>query len=237
MSTAAAAAAVSGFDASSAAPGACGLLQAAIDAAAPGETITIPGGVYREKLFIERPVTVQAAPGEAVELVWETEDHYEPVISCAGAEGVRLVGLSIRHASPSVANNYAVFLQGGSVQLEGCTITSSTGTGLAAEGGSHSLRDCRLLQCERHGMAAFGTIEGGECQVDVFGCSLEGNKQNGALIRDGSEARLRDSELRSNGEYGVSVAYAAVSIANCRFVGNRRGSVRQGDGADVESTE
>ena len=47
----------------------------------------------------------------ASQVVWQTEDHYEPVLTCESAEGVVVKGLRLKHASPSVANNYAVFLQ------------------------------------------------------------------------------------------------------------------------------
>ena len=55
--------------------------------------------------------------------------------------------------------------QGGSVTLEDCTITSSTGSGVAAEGGEHVIRRCRLFGCERHGLAVFGTLDGDGCQA------------------------------------------------------------------------
>lgn len=119
------------------------------------------------------------------------------------------------------------------MQLEGCTVHSATGSGVAAEGGEHALRSCRLLQCERHGLAVFGTLEGEECQVDVFECSLEGNKLDGVLVRDGGSVRLRDSELRGNGGYGMSASYATASVAGCRFGGNRKGEVQAGPGSDV----
>eukprot|EP00873_Tetraselmis_striata_P028199 jgi/Tetstr1/448463/TSEL_035731.t1 len=159
------------------------------------------GGVYREKLLVERPVTIQAAQGESVQVIWETEDHYEPVLSCVAAHGVRVVGLDLQHASPFHRQ-----------QLRRVSAGRQRGDG-------------ELL--------FFGTLEGEECQVDVFDCSLEGNKLDGVLVRDGGSMRLRDSELRSNGGFGVAVSYGAASIAGCRFGGNRQGEVQAGPGADV----
>lgn len=50
-------------------------------------------------------------------IVWETDRPYESVVQSSG-EDVHLIGLKLRHSSPSVANNYAVFMQGGSLLLE-----------------------------------------------------------------------------------------------------------------------
>ena len=45
-------------------------------------------------------------------VVWETSEPYKAVLEGSPAAGGALVrGLTLRHRSPSVANNYAVFLQ------------------------------------------------------------------------------------------------------------------------------
>lgn len=45
-------------------------------------------------------------------VVWETSEPYQAVLEGTPAAGGALVcGLTLRHRSPSVANNYAVFLQ------------------------------------------------------------------------------------------------------------------------------
>ncbi len=55
------------------------------------------------------------AQGGVTQVVWEVARPYESVVQLteAGVE-VQLEGLSFRHSSPSVANNYAVFVQVGS---------------------------------------------------------------------------------------------------------------------------
>jgi hypothetical protein len=50
---------------------------------------------------------------QAVELVWETLEPYQSTIQVVTGEDVTIRGLSVRHSSKSVANNYAVFLQVG----------------------------------------------------------------------------------------------------------------------------
>ena len=53
-------------------------------------------------------------------VVWETQKPYESVLQ-SSAPGAVVRGLRLRHSSPSVANNYAVFMQGGSLRLEART--------------------------------------------------------------------------------------------------------------------
>lgn len=44
-------------------------------------------------------------------VVWETSEPYQAVLEAGpGAGGTLVRGLTLRHQSPSVANNYAVFL-------------------------------------------------------------------------------------------------------------------------------
>lgn len=67
---------------------------------------------YAERLVLERPITIVGSPDDpsAVELVWETDEPYQPVIMFA-SDGAVVRGLQIRHRSPSIAQNYAVYFQ------------------------------------------------------------------------------------------------------------------------------
>ncbi len=66
---------------------------------------------YRERLLISKRVAVEAAPGAKVVVEWRSGKPYECAVGSAGPCGGVLRGLAVRHSSPSVANNYAVFLQ------------------------------------------------------------------------------------------------------------------------------
>ena len=51
-------------------------------------------------------------------LVSETKRPYEAVVEASAPGGALLHGLRLRHASPSVANNAAVFARAGALTLE-----------------------------------------------------------------------------------------------------------------------
>ena len=58
-------------------------------------------------------VTVAAAAvqGAKVVVTWETSSPYQPVLHCTSGCHAAIRGITMRHASPSVADNYAVHLQ------------------------------------------------------------------------------------------------------------------------------
>lgn len=60
--------------------------------------------------------------------------------------------------------------QGGDALIEGCNISSSSGTGIGSEGAFPTIRDCIVSGCVGHGLALFGGLEedalgGGSIQV------------------------------------------------------------------------
>jgi hypothetical protein len=57
-------------------------------------------------------------------------------------------------------HHYAASVQAGSITLEQCDITSSSGVGVGVEGAAVRLKGCHIHDCERHGLAVFGSLEG-----------------------------------------------------------------------------
>ena len=83
---------------------------------------------------------------------------------------VRLVGLRLRHASPSVASNYAVACRGTSfsrdgapglapdLELVGCEVASATGSCVGVEGGAVAAAGCRMEGAATHGARALSAV-------------------------------------------------------------------------------
>lgn len=155
-------------------------------------------------------------------IVWETDRPYESVVQSSGVD-VRLIGLKLRHSSPSVANNYAVFMQGGSLLLEDCDISSSTGSGVGSEGGQLSLIHCSVHNCKRHGVAMFGDLEGSQGEALLQDCSLSGNELNGLLVADNAHTVLKGGSVSRNGGYGVYVKDGMADVEGNTFERNGQG--------------
>lgn len=120
-------------------------------------------GRYLERLVITQPVSITAAPGAAVEVAWQTGAPYEAAVEVLGVrqpDAVLLRGLRIRHSSKSVANNYAVRLEGCDATLLDCDVSSASGDGVGIEGGAPRLLRCAVHDCQRHGEPALLAVLG-----------------------------------------------------------------------------
>jgi len=204
-------------------------------------TIRVGPGLYQERLVISGPVIIEAYPqGSAVKVQWITTSPYESVVECT-SPGVVLRGLTLRHSSKSVANNYAVYLHaGGNARLEGLDIMSSTGSGVGIEDASPVLLDCTVHDCASHGVAIFGPLEamvepagGGTLQ----GCDIHGNKGSGVLVRSGAAPDVRGCNIHDNREWGLNLQDCAGVFTDNSVTSNNRGAVQvvRGDRVDPEA--
>lgn len=185
--------------------------------------------------------------GSVVEVVWETQEPYQSTLSfsppdsepagTASSQPAVVQGLTIRHYSKSVANNYAVFLQNSNVRLEDCDISSSSGAGVGIEGAQPQLKKCNVHDCERHGVAIFGGMLGEPGGGVLQDCTIAGNKSNGVLIRDGATPVLKSNRIAGNKQYGVFIADAAAEFTKNEVKGNKQGSIAVRGDADVSDAQ
>ena len=212
-------------------PGTFATIGEALEAAAPGARIAVGAGTYRETCTIRKPVQLVAAPGArpVVELVSDRPYQHALTIDVAtDAVGEVLVqGFELRHTSPSIAQNYAVYsasttARGVKVVLRDLDITSSSGTGVGVEGGEVDLLDSRIRGCKGHGLAFLGERTRGV----VRGCTVAKCKLNGALVRDGAAPQLDANVFEANGLFGVSQIDCAGGLGEGNtFRGNGKGAV------------
>jgi len=183
-------------------------LQEAIDAIAPGGTITISAGTFTEGVTIWKPVVIQGAgPKETV-----------------------LTALPERHIVISI------LAEAEQVTLTGLTVAESDGQGLAIYGHHVAIRDVQVIDNDRWGLWAGGTatvslqdsavssnwvgvlIES-SARVDITGCTVDGNK-TGLAAGGSALVVLQDSTISEN-EDGLWVGSSAqLSLQNCTVSGN-----------------
>lgn len=222
-------------------------------AAAPKDVarivIVVHPGNYREQLSIAAgaPVTVEARPPGRATLIWETGRPYEAALIVGPRARAVVRGLSIRHAGKSVANNYAVYSEGGDLTMDSCDVTSSTGAGVAAEGGRLVLRGGSVHDCARQGLVLFGPISGDEpLHAMVCGTVLRMNGNffgdndairgpfDGVLARNGVEAELCNVTIEGSGGTGISIfEETRIMLNGGTFQGNRQGETRVRNGGEL----
>ncbi|GIL44188.1 hypothetical protein Vafri_1715 [Volvox africanus] len=223
-------------------------LAAAAATCPPGGVVLVVAGRYRERLQLSQPVTLRAWPkGARVEVVWETSEPYQSTLEVSAPAagrgegdrgGVVVEGISIRHSSKSVANNYGVYIRGGSPRLVDCDIISATGAGVGIEGASPQLVGCRIHDCARQGIAVFGSSYdfGLDPAVDpglLYGmtgglireCDIYGNTLDGVLVRSGASPDLLDNLIHNNAGFGVNLQDCSGRYEHNTVYDNARGSV------------
>lgn len=196
-------------------------IAAAVDAAAAlGKVdvacVRIAPGTYAERVVVQPfaascgALVIESMDGksESVTLEHFTSTPYEATLEAApGCTGLAVHNLTIRHGSKSVANNYAVFAQGGSsLTLTGCDVKSETGSGVAGEGASISLEECVVHDCRTHGIAVYGDLLGESGFGRVLKCRVYGNGEDGVLVRGGASADVTKCEVVDNGKFGVELS-------------------------------
>lgn len=139
-------------------------------------------------------------------LAWSTNDHYESVINIT-SPGVVVSGLNIQHSSPSIADNFAVKIEAGGIQLLNCTVSSKTGTGIGIEtldsssssGNPVVVKECIIKDCNLNGVGVFGEGTGAE----IVGCTIASNKGDGVLVGDGAVPMIEGCTIIGNKRYGL----------------------------------
>jgi hypothetical protein len=170
-------------------------------------------------------------------LSWRSDRPYEAALTIDLSASnqpasVSISGLTITHFSPSIAQNYAVYVPqptaladaSSFIELKGCDISSASGSGIGVEGGCVSVESCIIHDCKNHGILFLGqTARGKVLKSTATNCKL-----NGVLLRDGAAAAVEQNELIGNGQYGAALIdcqgyFASSNVAKRNGRGNVSG--------------
>ena len=182
---------------------------------------------YQTRIIVNKELYIRSIDRDprTVEIFWETGRPYESTVECVSMGPIVLDGISVRHASPSVANNFAVHLVDSNVKLLRCDVSSTTGSGIGVEAGNVEILECTVQMCAGHGIVLVSNIEGDTGNVHVTSCLVKSNKRNGILIKGAGEPNIESTILRGNGEFGISIQDSGPRINDNKFQGNAKGPV------------
>ncbi|WP_433385971.1 right-handed parallel beta-helix repeat-containing protein [Micromonospora sp. KLBMP9576] len=192
-------------------------IGAAVRAAREGTVITVAPGVYRERLVLDRSVTIVAEDGGgAVELACPDGP------ALAVRSGTALVrGLTVRGAradavavevtagqltlDETVVTGGRVEVSGGAaVTLRRCTVSDTVGVGLAARDGAQlAAHDLRLERVDGAAIAASGAA-----RVELSRAVLHAVTGVGVRVSDSATAVLEHCDIGHVGPAGVEVTGA-----------------------------
>ncbi|MCS0636801.1 right-handed parallel beta-helix repeat-containing protein [Streptomyces sp. LP05-1] len=191
---------------------------AALAAAAAGDEVRVAPGVHRERLRIERDVTLRAAGAEADGLLLAAPDAGGPVLEVAPGVRAVLRGVTVRGAA---ADAPAVLLSGGWCEWTGGGVTGGrlevhgdagavlrglTLVGAALAGallrtsGTVRLEDCLLAD-----ISGTGLVTGGDTALELTGCVVRAMTGSAVRVRERARLVARDCWIESPGRSGLLV--------------------------------
>ena len=205
-------------------------IAAALAAAPSGSVVIVRAGTYNERVSIRKPVRLLGSSGAV--LSWKSDKPYEAALDVDvegsaddGKADVLVLGLAVRHASPSIAQNYGVYVHSAAmrrIKFINCDVASSSGSGIGVEGGNVTIRSCSIHDCKNHGVLYVGRGATGR----VERCIVETCKLNGLLLRDGASPTLSNNLLKGNGQYGAAlIDCGGVLLDDNELVRNGKGAV------------
>ncbi len=107
-----------------------GSITAVLERAAPGDTIRLAGGTYRENIVIDVPVTLTSDNGATI------RGGYQGNVVHVMAPGTVLEGLHIAEAGPHLTKDMAnILVEADDVTIRDCTLTESL-HGIYVKGGN-----------------------------------------------------------------------------------------------------
>lgn len=174
-------------------PAQFGSIQAALNAANPGDTVLVKAGTYFENLTLTVANVHLKAQGKViVDGLAAGSPHGAALFIGGPATGSRVTGLTLRHARTNIALGIGLLNNANEVVLTKVIVQASELAGIRNEGDDVTIRQCVVEGCNG-GIEAFGmdqTIE--NCVVRSDGVRGIRVTQNNATIRNNRIENIED---------------------------------------------
>ncbi|MHB8078502.1 MAG: right-handed parallel beta-helix repeat-containing protein [Candidatus Krumholzibacteriia bacterium] len=185
--------------------GAFATIQAALDAAAPGDTVRLADGVFtgagnRDLQFGGKPLTLRSESGNAATCVLDAqgsdaEPHRAIWLHDLPEPGARLEGLTFRGGYDPGAGA-GVYVNGCRVAVGNCVFRDNEGAywfggaGLAVESGVADLQDCLFTGNNAHSAVipiatGGGGLRGVDSAISLVRCDFSANRAGGTFDSGG----------------------------------------------------
>lgn len=194
-------------------------IQAAIDAAAAGDTIQIAKGRYTERLVVPAGLDGLQLVGKGAILDAQELPGDDPGLAfddgvLVRADGVLISGLVIRHAPDDGVAAYSLGEGDPPPPIQGLTLAKLT-----------------IIDCEDDGL---------DLVVDdavIDGCLLIGNE--GGLLLWGDDARIEKTTVRNDGDRGIQIEGDGARLVGCDVLGidDAGGIEIEGDGTLISKCQ
>ena len=187
-------------------PGDYPSIQAAIDAAGPGDIIEVAPGIYEENLVIRKPVELRGAgPDNTIVRKASMIGELLRVIDAAGG---RISGFKFEHTEIASLTAHgilfpdAVTINNSSVEIHNCTVGPSAGCGITIDQQSN----CTVVECLLEGNTQSGIFVRTEnTAATLLRNKCINNQYAGIVLTKGATAEVEENICANNGKYGIRV--------------------------------
>ncbi len=183
-----------------------------LDQALPGETVTVPPGLYRETVRLRDGVTVRSVPPGSVRLV-------PPVDSTSGdtvavwAEGITdaaLIGFTIGPDTTGggASDSFAVGIlaRNATVRIDSVTITGTTRAAVDLAVDTDALAEVTLQHSVLSNNAGIGVIARGDTRrLRLLDNEIRSNGKAGVVLVQQATLDLRGNTILENGVAGIEI--------------------------------
>lgn len=231
-------------------------IQAAIDAAVPGDTVLVGPGTYYEAIdYLNKNIIVMSSDGPEATMIDGSQTSMSlATLKHCGAPA-RLQGFTFQNADGGTAVSQdetiivggAVRIVAGAPVIENCIFSnchSGYGGGIHSGGSDVSVLNCQFTNCSASANAGGLLVINGKGTIE--GCHFEGNHSTlmgGALhVVNGEGHVIRDSSIVNNTSLdGAGISWHnlateySLEISGCTITGNVASDVGGGICSVLES--
>jgi hypothetical protein len=225
-------------------------IQAAIDAAAAGDTVLVAPGTYAPINFKGKALTVESGQGPAFTII--DGGSSAPGVVFAGGEGPGSVlrGFTVQHGrangSPTYSGGGVQILGGASPLVTGNVITANSacgGNGIYVSGGSPTIQGNWITGNSVYGCSGYvpgGGIDiGGSQSAQIIGNLIAGNSTffGGGIHLNAASATIRGNVITANhADYdggGIALLNASAAVIVDNLIAD---NVAVGNGGGINSS-
>ncbi|PTY03493.1 hypothetical protein DB346_06345 [Verrucomicrobia bacterium LW23] len=192
-------------------------IEAAVNAALPGNIIMVQAGVYNESLLIRRNVTLLADLSSG-QVILNSDG------SCLDVQAdVSITGFTMQAYTDAVATPASlVRVQRGRAMLLGCSMGGPCSAAVEVFGGASATLDtCTIFKSSGCGLLL---RPDGAAQVE--GCRIQRTSESAVMVEPRGRITINRSVLEKCGHSGIQAEADAIVVANeCEITGHNRACV------------
>lgn len=212
-------------------PGDYASIQAAIDAAVPGDVVEVAAGTYEENLVVKKNIELKGSGADNT-IVRNASTRGE-VLKVIDATGGSVSGFKFEHSDTASLDPCrklfpdTVKINNSSIEFRNCTVSASAGCGVIINQGS----DSRVVECLFEGNSQAGIfVRNAGTKATLLRNKCNNNEFGGICLTKGSKAIAEENICFNNNKWGALVLGKDTSI----ILKNNTFSFNRGAGVTIE---